>query len=92
MSGSREYKNYLVKVWGQRGMYTTELQVGFGWHGGDFVVDPIHNNKMQELTDNECAWVIIGVIQRHVPDNMHMLPVVDGWVYDIQGNRLREAE
>lgn len=91
MGRSREYRNFLVKVWGQRGQYTTELQVAARWHGGELAIDPIHKEKAQELTDRECAWSIIGVITDYVPSGMHMLPIVDGWVYDIKGNRIQPA-
>ena len=86
---SREFRNVLVKVWGQRGQYTMELQLAAGWHGGDYSIDPIHASKAQELTDNECAWAVLGIVSGYIPEGMHMLPVVDGWIYDIKGTRLR---
>lgn len=89
---ARAERNYLVKVWGQRGLYTTEFLVQAGWKGGEPEIDPIHQVKAIELTQTACAWAIIGVIQGYVEGTMHMLPVVDGWIYDNKGNKMRKAE
>lgn len=85
----KDVNMYLVKVWGQQGTYTTQLQAAPSNRTGEFVVDKIHYHKVEELTNTACAWVIIGTIQRYVEEGIRMLPVVEGWLYDLQGNKVR---
>lgn len=88
----KDINMYLVKVWGQQGIYTTQLQAAAGNKVYEHAVDKIHYHKVEELNNTACAWTILGVIQGYVEEGIRMLPVVDGWVRDPQGNKLRPVD
>ena len=88
---ARNFRDLLVKIWGQKGQYTEKVQLAPGYHGGDFTIDKVHQHKIDEWNNHACAWTIIGIVEGTEDSGMHVLPIVDGWVYSIQGEKLRPA-
>lgn len=91
MGTVRNCRDLLVKVWGQRGQYTEMVQQAPGYPKGDFVIDKVHKHKVDEWNTGACAWAIVGLVEGTEDAGMHVLPVVDGWVYSVQGDKLRPA-